>query len=103
MRQAGGGEERPQGGDRQVLPRREPLAIRWLRAYQSRWWRPDLYAGLTLWGMLAPEAIAYAGMAGAPPQAGLYTLVASLAAHFVLGASRQLVCAATSSSVLLRR
>ncbi len=87
-------------------PTQAPLAhffpiLRWLRAYQSRWWRPDLYAGLTLWGMLVPEAIAYAGMAGVPPQAGLYTLLASLAAYFVLGTSRQMVCAATSSSSIM--
>jgi high affinity sulfate transporter 1 len=75
--------------------------LRWLPAYQSQWFRADLYAGLTLWGMLVPEAIAYAGMAGAPPQAGLYTLLASLAAYVVLGTSRQLVCAATSSSSIM--
>jgi len=75
--------------------------LRWLPAYQSRWWRADLYAGLTLWGMLVPEAIAYAGMAGAPPQAGLYTLLASLAAYVVLGTSRQLVCTATAPASIM--
>lgn len=75
--------------------------FRWLPEYQSRWWKADFFAGLTLWGLLVSEAIAYAGMAGAPPQAGLYTLLASLAAYVVLGTGRQLVCAATSSSSIM--
>ena len=76
-------------------PPRAPLAhffpiLRWLPAYQSRWWRADFFAGLTLWGILVPEAIAHAIMAGAALQAGLYTLLASLAVYVVLGPSRQL-------------
>ena len=63
--------------------------------------RTDLPAGLTLWGLLVPEAIAYAAMAGAPAQAGLYTLLASLPIYALLGGSRQLVCAATSSSSIM--
>jgi high affinity sulfate transporter 1 len=63
--------------------------------------RTDLPAGLTLWGLLVPEAIAYAAMAGAPAQAGLYTLLASLPLYALLGGSRQLVCAATSSSSIM--
>jgi high affinity sulfate transporter 1 len=63
--------------------------------------RADLPAGLTLWGLLVPEAIAYAAMAGAPAQAGLYTLLASLPLYALLGGSRQLVCAATSSSSIM--
>ncbi|WP_051202650.1 SulP family inorganic anion transporter [Desulfovibrio aminophilus] len=61
----------------------------------------DIPAGLTLWGLLVPEAIAYAGMAGAPAQAGLYTLLASLPIYALLGTSRQLVCASTSASSIM--
>ncbi|MEZ5139234.1 MAG: SulP family inorganic anion transporter [Acidimicrobiales bacterium] len=63
--------------------------------------RTDLLAGFTLWGLLVPEMIAYAGLAGLPPQAGLYTLLASLVAYAVLGTSRQLVVAGTSASAVL--
>lgn len=62
---------------------------------------PDLLAGLTLWGVLVPEAMAYAGMAGMPVQAGLYTLLASLPLYFLLGGSPVLVCAATSSESIM--
>ena len=54
-------------------------------------WRPDVIAGLTLWGLVAPEAMAYAGIAGLPPQAGLYTLLASLLIYALLGTSRHLI------------
>ncbi len=61
----------------------------------------DILAGLTLWGVLVPEALAYAGMAGMPVQAGLYTLLASLPLYFLLGGSPVLVCAATSSESIM--
>ena len=48
-----------------------------------------------------PEAIAHAIMAGAPLQAGLYTLLASLAVYVVLGPSRQLVSASTADSSIM--
>lgn len=63
-----------------------------------RW---DILAGLTLWGVLVPEGLAYAGMAGMPVQAGLYTLLVSLPLYFLLGKSPVLVCAATSSESIL--
>jgi SulP family sulfate permease len=47
-------------------------------AYRTAYLRGDLVAGFTVWGLLIPEMIAYAGLAGLPPQAGLYTLLASL-------------------------
>lgn len=73
----------------------------WLPRYERGSIRFDVIAGLTVWGLLIPEMIAYAGLAGLPPQAGLYTLVASLALYAVFGTSRQLVVAGTSASAIL--
>ncbi|HRW38030.1 MAG: SulP family inorganic anion transporter [Acidimicrobiales bacterium] len=85
-----------------VAPTRPRLPIvGWARSYERPWLRTDLLAGFTLWGLLVPEMIAYAGLAGLPPQAGLYTLLASLVAYAVLGTSRQLVVAGTSASAVL--
>jgi high affinity sulfate transporter 1 len=81
---------------RRVLP-----ILTWLPAYDRSNARFDLIAGATLWGLLVPESIAYAGLAGLPPEAGLYTLLATLAAYVVLGTSRHLVVAATSASAVL--
>ncbi len=73
----------------------------WLGNYQVDWLGRDVIAGFTIWGLLIPEMIAYASLAGLPPQAGLYTLLASLAVYACLGTSRQLVVAATSASAVL--
>ena len=41
--------------------------LTWLPRYDRSWLRPDIIAGLTLWGLVVPEAMAYAGIAGLPP------------------------------------
>jgi SulP family sulfate permease len=73
----------------------------WLPSYQTAWLAADIIAGLTLWGLVVPEAMAYAGIAGLPPQAGLYTLLASLLLYALLGTSRHLVVRATSATAAL--
>ena len=60
-----------------------------------------MIAGATIWGLLVPEMIAYAGLAGLPPQAGLYTLLVTLAAYAIFGTSRHLVVAGTSAAAVL--
>src|ERR1700745_379561 len=87
----------------QILPKLDRVArvlpiLRWLPSYEAGWLRADVSAGLTLWGILVPEGIAYAGLAGAPVQAGLYTLLASLVAYAILGTTRQAVSAPTPGS-----
>jgi len=76
-------------------------ALSWARAYQRAWFTGDAIAGFTIWGLLVPEMIAYASLAGLPPQAGLYTLLASLVLYAIFGTSRQLVVAGTSASAVL--
>lgn len=83
-------------GVRRVLP-----ILTWLPAYDRSSVRFDLIAGATLWGLLVPESIAYAGLAGLPPEAGLYTLLATLAAYVLFGTSKHLVVAATSAAAVL--
>ena len=75
--------------------------LSWLPHYDRSWLRLDIIAGLTLWGLVVPEAMAYAGIAGLPPQAGLYTLLASLLIYALLGSSRHLVVQATSATAAL--
>jgi sulfate permease, SulP family len=45
--------------------------FQWLPKYDRQWLRFDVIAGATVWGLLVPESIAYAGLAGLPPQVGL--------------------------------
>ena len=75
--------------------------LSWLPRYDRTWLAPDIIAGLTLWGLVVPEAMAYAGVANLPPQMGLYTLLASLLVYAVLGSSRHLVVQATSATAAL--
>ena len=58
----------------------------------------DLVAGISIAGLLLPEAVAYSGLAGLPPQAGVIGLFAGLLAYGLIGSSRFAVVSATSSS-----
>jgi SulP family sulfate permease len=73
----------------------------WLPKYDRAWLAADILAGLTLWGLVVPQGIAYAGIAGLPPQAGLYTLVASLLVYALFGTSRHLSVGASSATAAL--
>jgi MFS superfamily sulfate permease-like transporter len=63
--------------------------------------RADLVAGVALAGLLLPEAVAYAGIAGLPPAAGLVGAIAGLGCYALLGTSRHGIVAATSSSAVV--
>ena len=58
----------------------------------------DLLAGLSIAGLLLPEAVAYSGIAGLPPQAGVIALLVGLLVYGVFGRSRYAIVSATSSS-----
>ena len=60
-------------------------------------WR-DLVAGLSVAGLLLPEAVAYAGIGNMPPQAGVMALFVGLLCYGLLGSSRFAIVSATSSS-----
>src|SRR4051812_4390278 len=75
--------------------------LTWLPAYDRRWLRFDVIAGATAWGLLVPEMIAYSGLAGLPPQAGLYTLLTTLVAYAIFGTSRHVIVAGTSAAAVL--
>lgn len=58
----------------------------------------DALAGMSIAGLLLPEAVAYAGIANMPPQAGLVALLAGLTVYALLGRSRFAIVSSTSSS-----
>lgn len=58
----------------------------------------DLVAGLSIAGLLLPEAVAYSSIAGLPPQQGIIALFAGLVGYFLAGSSRFAIVSATSSS-----
>ena len=73
----------------------------WLPHYPRTNLRGDVIAGIALAGLLIPEAMGYAGIAGLPPQAGLYATAFGLLAYAVFGSSRQLAVSPTSASAAI--
>lgn len=62
-----------------------------LRRYQRAWLRGDLAAGLTIGALLITQCMAYAPLAGLPPEAAFRAVVVALPIYAVLGTSRHLV------------
>ena len=62
----------------------------WLQRYQSSWLSGDLIAGAIVTVMLIPQSLAYAMLAGLPPQAGLYASILPLFAYALFGSSMTL-------------
>jgi MFS superfamily sulfate permease-like transporter len=58
----------------------------------------DVVAGLSIAGLLLPEAVAYAGIGNVPPQLAVMALFAGLICYALIGSSRFAVVSATSSS-----
>ena len=94
----------PAGGGRAVLlgllPRYLPI-VGWLPRYDRSDLAPDLVAGLTGWGVMVPVALAYASLAGLPPEYGLITAFAGLAAYAVFGTSRHLRVTTSSTMAVM--
>ena len=85
---------------RKQIGRYVPITA-WLPAYPRELLRTDIISGVTVWGVMVPVAMAYAEMAGLPPQAGLYTAFAALLGYAVFGTSRQLKVSASSTMAVM--
>lgn len=70
--------------------------LEWFPKYQRTWLRTDLIAGLTVVALLIPEGMAYAQIAGMPPQTAFYAAPIGLLAFAIFGTSRQLVVAVSA-------
>ena len=89
-------------GNRQTRTVRAFLpAFVWLRTYQLPWLRCDLAAGVTLAAYAIPVALAYATLAGLPPQVGVYGYVLGGLGYALLGSSRHLAVGPTSAISLM--
>jgi high affinity sulfate transporter 1 len=74
---------------------------RWLAEYQPVWLSGDLVAGMTLAAYAIPVSLAYAGLAGLPPQVGVYGYLLGGLGYALLGSSRQLAVGPTSAISLM--
>src|SRR4029079_9694122 len=77
-----------------------PMA-KWLAEYRPAWLRSDITAGVTLAAYAIPVSLAYAGLAGLPPQVGVYGYLLGGLGYALLGSSRQLAIGPTSAISLM--
>lgn len=67
------------------------LACRsWLSAYNGKWLQADLLAAAIVTILLIPQSLAYAILAGLPPEVGLYSSMLPLLLYSLFGSSRTL-------------
>src|SRR5262245_53881985 len=74
---------------------------RWLADYGATTLRGDVIAGVTLAAYAIPVSLAYAGLAGLPPQVGVYGYLLGGLGYALLGSSRQLAIGPTSAISLM--
>jgi sulfate permease, SulP family len=74
---------------------------RWLPEYRAAWLPADAVAGVTLAAYAIPVSLAYAGLAGLPPQVGVYGYLLGGLGYALLGSSRQLAIGPTSAISLM--
>ena len=73
----------------------------WLADYRAAWLGGDIAAGVTLAAYAIPVSLAYAGLAGLPPQVGIYGYLLGGIGYALLGSSRQLAVGPTSAISLM--
>jgi high affinity sulfate transporter 1 len=72
-----------------------------MRGYRRSWLSLDVVAGLTVWAVLVPEALAYATIAGVSPVVGLYAAPPALVLYALFGSSKHLVTGPMSATAAL--
>ena len=76
-------------------------SAQWLASYRIGWLGGDIVAGLTLAAYAIPVSLAYATLAGLPPQVGIYGYLLGGVGYALLGSSRQLAVGPTSAISLM--
>ena len=73
----------------------------WLPSYDRSWLRTDIIAGITVTALLVPEGMAYAELAGMPPEVIFYSAPAVLLLYAIFGTSRQLIVVVSSVQAVM--
>ena len=68
----------------------QTMAPEWLRGYRRGWLHGDFTAGVIVTIMLIPQSLAYALIAGLPPEVGLYASILPMVAYALFGTSMTL-------------
>jgi high affinity sulfate transporter 1 len=75
--------------------------VRWLAEYRAKSLPQDAVAGVTLAAYAIPVSLAYATLAGLPPQVGIYGYLLGGLGYALLGSSRQMAVGPTSAISLM--
>jgi sulfate permease, SulP family len=75
--------------------------LEWLPRYEKSWLPKDAVAGVTLAAYAIPVSLAYASLAGLPPQFGIYCYLVGGLGYALFGTSRQLAVGPTSAIAML--
>jgi len=76
-------------------------AFRWLKNYTRQDFNGDLFAGIVTAILLVPQGIAYAILAGLPPQLGLYASILPPVIYVLLGTSTTLSVGPVSIAAIM--
>ena len=75
--------------------------VSWLPSYKRADFRPDFLAGVIITCLLVPEGMAYAQIAGMPPQTAFYVAPPALLLYAIFASSRKLVVVVSSTQAAL--
>jgi SulP family sulfate permease len=75
--------------------------VGWLKSYTRREFNSDLFAGIITAILLVPQGIAYAILAGLPPQLGLYASILPPVFYALFGTSRTLSVGPVSIAAIM--
>jgi SulP family sulfate permease len=75
--------------------------LRAIRTYDRSWLPTDALAGLTVWALLVPQALAYAQLGGFDPVIGLYASIGALLGYALMGGVREMSVGPEATIALL--
>ena len=75
--------------------------IGWITTYQRAWLRDDVVSGVVVGLIMIPVAMAYAQMAGVPPQNGLYSAIIGMALYAIFATSRHMKITTSSTMSIM--
>ena len=77
-----------------------PVA-QWIPSYNLQWLKRDLMAGITVSILLVPQSLAYATLAGLPPEWGLYASVMPILFYVIWGTSTQIAVGPVAPTAIM--
>jgi len=73
----------------------------WLPSYNWEWFKRDMLAGITVSILGVPQCLAYAILAGLPPEWGLYASVIPIAMYVIWGTSTQIALGTVATTAIM--